>query len=292
MTHLSVCIVNWNTCAYLRECLTALYAHPPQEAALEVIVVDNASSDGSAAMVKAEFPQVSLVAAAKNLGYAQGNNEALKRAQGDWVLLLNPDVIVHPESLTNAVYFGQAHLDAGAIGARLIGTDGQTQRSVRSFPDPNPVVWEFLGLPRLFPQSRVFGAYRMTYFDYDRVAEVDQPMGSFLLLSRRALSEVGLMDLQFPIFFNEVDWCWRAKRGHGFTIYYTPAVAVTHYGGGSTRQVKTRMIIESHRSLLRFYEKHYKRRIPTLLYWLIGQAVLGNERRLVQAAGGKQPHPL
>lgn len=276
---LSVCIVNWNTRDYLRECLTALYAFPPQEAAMEVIVVDNVSADGSAAMVTTEFPQVTLVASPKNLGYAQGNNEALKRAGGDWVLLLNPDVVVHPDALTKAVQFAQAHPDAGAVGGRLVGADGRTQRSLRSFPDPGPVLWEYLGLSRLFPRSRVFGAYRMTYFDYDQAAEVDQPMGSFLLLSRRALDDVGLMDPQFPIFFNEVDWCWRAKREKGYAIYYMPDVVVTHYGGGSTRQVKARMITESHRSLLRFYQKHYKDRIATPLYWLIGQAVLWNERR-------------
>jgi N-acetylglucosaminyl-diphospho-decaprenol L-rhamnosyltransferase len=287
---LSVCIVNWNTRDYLRECLTALYAHPPQDDALEVIVVDNASVDGSADMVQAEFPQVILAASPKNLGYAQGNNEALKRAAGDWLLLLNPDVVVHPESLTNAVRCGQTHPEAGAIGGRLIGTDGQTQRSLRSFPDPGPVIYEYLGLSRLFPRSRVFGAYRMTYFDYDRAGEADQPMGSFLLIPRRAFDAVGLMDPQFPIFFNEVDWCWRAKREHGFPIYYTPEVVVTHYGGGSTRQAKARMIHESHRSLLRFYEKHYKQHIAAPLYWLIGQAVLGNERRLIRAADKRERH--
>ncbi len=162
-----------------------------------------------------------------------------------------------PGSLTRAVQFMAAHPDAGAMGCRLIGADGETQRSVRGFPDPGPVLWEFLGLSRLFPRSRLFGAYRMTWFGYDEVTEVDQPMGSFLLITRAAYEKVGGMDLQFPIFFNEVDWCWRAKREQGFRIYYTPDVAVTHYGGGSTRQVKASMVRESHRSLLRFYDKHY-----------------------------------
>jgi hypothetical protein len=282
---LSVCIVNWNTCGYLRDCLTSLYAYPPAQDELEVVVVDNASTDGSAAMAAAEFPQAALVPSDKNLGYARGCNAALTRARGDWLLLLNPDVIVHPSSLTAAAAFGRAHPDAAAIGARLLGTDGITQRSVRAFPDPVPVLWEFLGLSRLLPWSRRFGAYRMTYFDYDRTAEVDQPMGTFLLIPRRALDDVGLMDQQFPIFFNEVDWCWRAKRERGWKIYYTPEVVVTHYGGGSTRQAKARMMIqESHRSLLRFYEKHYKRRITLPLYLFITQAVLWNERRLVRAA--------
>ncbi len=280
---LSVCIVNWNTRDYLRECLTALFAYPPQGTDLEVIVVDNASVDGSAEMTAAEFPQVYLIASRENVGYAQGNNEALVRAKGDWVLLLNPDAVVRRSALTCALRFGREHPDAGAIGARLIEPNGETQRSLRSFPDPGPVLWEYLGLARRFPRSRIFGAYRMTYFDYDRPGEADQPMGTFLLIPRRALDDVGLMDTQFPIFFNEVDWCWRAKREKGYKIYYTPEAEVTHYGGGSTRQAKVRMIRESHRALLRFYEKHYIASIAPPVYWLITKAVLWGERRRIRA---------
>ncbi len=280
---LSVCIVNWNTREYLRECLTALFQFPPDAAGTEVIVVDNASTDGSAVMVASEFPAVVLIANRDNQGYAEGNNQALTRATGDYLLLLNPDVIVHPESLTWAIQFMQAHPEAGALGCRLVGRDGETQRSVRGFPDPGPVLWEFLGLSRLFPRSHIFGAYRMTYFDYDQTAEVDQPMGSFLLLTRAALERVGLMDPQFPIFFNEVDWCWRAKREQCLRIYYTSEVVVTHYGGSSTRQVKAAMVRESHRSLLRFYDKHYASLAPPVR-GLIKLAVLLNEWRLTSRA--------
>jgi GT2 family glycosyltransferase len=282
---LSVCIVNWNTREYLRECLTALRQYPPVGAEMEVIVVDNASADGSAAMVASEFPSVSLIGNSDNKGYAEGNNQALERASGDFLLLLNPDVVVHPDSLTRALQFMAAHPEAGALGCRLVGKDGETQQSVRGFPDPGPVLWDAVGLSRLFPRSRVFGAYRMTFFDYDRVSEVDQPMGSFLLLTRAALDWVGLMDPQFPIFFNEVDWCWRAKREHGFRIYYTPDAVVTHYGGSSTRQVKAAMVRESHRSLLRFYDKHYARLAPPIKR-LIHSTVLLNEWRLTRRAKG------
>jgi N-acetylglucosaminyl-diphospho-decaprenol L-rhamnosyltransferase len=278
---LSVCIVNWNTCDYLRECLAALKNYPPVGDTLEIIVVDNASADGSALMVAAEFPEVQLIASAENLGYADGNTRAMAQASGEALLLLNPDAIVHPDSLTRAAEFAKAHTNQGAFGCRLIGTDGKTQKSLRAFPDPGPVLWEYLGFSRLFPKSRVFGAYRMTWFDYDRVIEADQPMGSFLWISRRAYETVGGMDPQFPIFFNEVDWCWRAKREHGFPIYYTPDVVVTHYGGGSTRQVKASMIRESHRSLLRFYDTHYQN-IALPVKWLIRSAVLLNEWRLTR----------
>ena len=281
---LSVCIVNWNTRDFLRDCLASLFRYPPAETELEVIAVDNASADGSAAMVAAEFPAVRLIANPDNRGYAEGNNQALTAASGDFLLLLNPDVVVHEGSLTQAVRFLRAHPEAGAVGCRLIGADGQTQRSVRGFPDPGPVLWEFLGLPRLLPHWQALGAYRMPFFDYSRAAEVDQPMGSFLLLTRAALEKVGLLDPQFPIFFNEVDWCWRAKRDHGFRIYYTPDAAVTHYGGGSTRQIKAAMVRESHRSLLRFYDKHYPNLAPPLR-GLLRAAVLLNEWRQTRRAG-------
>jgi len=280
---LTLCIVNWNTRDYLRECLTSAFRYVLDGAELEVIVVDNASGDGSAAVVAEEFPQVILLANSDNRGYAEGNNQALRRAMGDYLLLLNPDVVLHPESLSNALDFMVSHPDAGALGCRLVGTDGQTQRSLRSFPDPGPVLWEFLGLSRLFPRSKRFGAYRMTWFDYASVIEVDQPMGSFLLISRAAFEKVGLMDTQFPIFFNEVDWCWRAKREQGFRIYYSPDVSVTHYGAGSTKQVKASMVRESHRSLLRFYDKHY-RALAAPVRWLISRAILLNEWRVLRKA--------
>lgn len=280
--HLSVCIVNWNTRDFLRGCLTALAQYPPVGSELEIIVVDNSSADGSAEMVAAEFPGVLLLANKTNLGYAEGNNLALERATGDALLLLNPDVVVHPDSLTRAAEFAASHPNLGAFGCRLVGADGKTQPSLRSFPDPGPVLWEYLGLSRLFPHSRVFGAYRLTWFDYESVIEADQPMGSFLWISRAAYERVGGLDPQFPIFFNEVDWCLRAKQG-SFPLYYTPDVVVTHYGGGSTRQVKPSMVRESHRSLLRFYDKHYPDLFPPFK-WLLRAAVLLNKWRLLRRA--------
>ena len=194
-------------------------------------------------------------------------------------------MIVHAGSLTRAAAFAAAHPKMGAFGCRLVGFDGKTQRSLRAFPDPGPVLWEYSGLSRVFPRSRVFGAYRMTWFDYERIIEADQPMGAFLWIPRRAYKMVGGLDPQFPIFFNEVDWCWRAKREYGLPIWYTPDVVVTHYGGGSTRQVKASMVRESHRSLLRFYDKHYPKIAPPVK-WLIRTTVLLNEWRLTRRAQG------
>ncbi|MCL6475137.1 MAG: glycosyltransferase family 2 protein [Firmicutes bacterium] len=270
---LSVLIVNWNTRDLLRACLQSLRRHPPAEP-MEVWVLDNASRDGSAEMVQEEFPEVHLIASDWNLGYAAGNNRLIQQAQGEYLLLLNPDTEVTETALDTAVRFMQQHPEVGALGAKLIHPDGRVQRSVRSFPEPQAVLWEYLGLAKLFPRSRRFGAYRMTWFTYDRIAEVDQPMGTFLMLSRRAVEDVGLMDEQFPIFFNEVDWCYRAKA-RGWKIVFHPEVVIIHHGGASTRQVRPQMIWESHRSLQKFYQKHYRHRLAKPIYgWIMASISL------------------
>ncbi|MCS6949825.1 MAG: glycosyltransferase family 2 protein [bacterium] len=271
---LSILIVNWNTRELLRACLQSLRRYPLSEP-MEVWVLDNASPDGSAEMVRTEFPEVHLVASERNLGYAAGNNLLLQKAQGEYLLLLNPDTEVTEGALDTAVQYLREHPDVAALGAKLVYPDGRVQRSVRGFPEPEAVMWEYLGLARLFPHSRRFGAYRMTWFTYDQIAEVDQPMGTFLMLSRRAVQAVGLMDERFPIFFNEVDWCYRAKQ-QGLRMVFHPGVVIIHHGGASTRQVRPQMIWESHRSLQKFYEKHYRHRLPKPVYWLIRASIFLN----------------
>ena len=252
---LSIAIVNWNTRRLLLDALDSIYSRlPPFD--IEVIVVDNNSSDQSAEGVSNAFPQVKLIANSDNRGYAEGNNQAMSASTGAFVLLLNPDVILPAGGLEKAVRFMESHPEAGALGVRQVHPDGSLQRSVRGFPTPAAALWEIVGMSRLFPENRRFGAYRMTWFKYDSVAEVDQPMGTFLMIRREALEQTGELDLQFPIFFNEVDWCLRCKRA-GWKIYFTPEVEIIHYGGASTIQVGAAMAWESRRGLLAFYAKHY-----------------------------------
>lgn len=273
---LSVAIVNWNTSALLAACLRSLRedgnnAGSRSETAaaddLQIIVVDNASTDFDEAAFRAEFSDVTLIRNAENTGYAHANNQALSIATGDYVLLLNPDTEVTQGALPTLVEFMRSHERAAAAGPKLLRPNGEIDRSVRSFPYPGPIAWEYLGLSKLFPRSRVFGAYRMTWFGYDTVAEVDQPMGSALILNREAIRDVGEMDEGFPIFFNEVDWLYRAKQ-KGWEVYFVPDAVVTHHGASSTKQVKRRLMIrESHKSLLRFYAKHFRGRIPAPVYY-------------------------
>lgn len=246
---LSVLIVNWNTRDLLRACLASLRAHPSAEP-METIVVDNASSDGSAEMVRTEFPEAILVASPVNTGYARGNNLAFARATGDGLLTLNPDTEVRPGTLDEAIAALGRHPKAGAVAVRLVGTDGRTQRSVRGFPTVGAILGDLV---------KVGDAYRLKGFDYEREGPAPQPMGTFLLFRREALSAIGdpkrPFDEAFPIFFNEVDLLKRLADA-GWPAVYTPAASVLHHGGESTKQVRKAMIWESHRSLNRYLRKH------------------------------------
>ena len=211
---LSVVIVNWNTTALLEECLRSIEQHPPR-VDHEVIVVDNASDDFDEAEFRAAFPTVRLIANQDNAGYAKGNNQGIAISTGDYVLLLNPDTQVTDGALDALLDFMDRHEDAAAAGAKLVRPDGTIDRSVRGFPYPAAIAWEFLGLSRLLPKSSTFGKYRMTSFSYTQEAEVDQPMGSCLIMRRKAIEDVGLFDEAFPIFFNEVDWLYGRSRRAG-----------------------------------------------------------------------------
>jgi GT2 family glycosyltransferase len=263
---LTIVIVNWNTRDFLVDALRSIYEEPAAHG-FETIVIDNASGDGSAGIVEAEFPQVRLIANKENAGYARGNNQGIEASAGKFVLLLNPDVVMPGGGLEKVVEWMERHKDVAALGVKLVNPDGSLQRSVRGFPYHLSILFDAVGLGKLFPRSRIFSAYRAGWLDYYREAEVDQPMGTFLLIPRSAIEDVGVFDVQFPIFFNEVDWCYRAKR-KGWKIVYSPVIDVVHYGGGSTKQVSAQMAWESRNSLLRFYRKHYPSLLFAPIYWL------------------------
>lgn len=276
MPDLSVVIVNWNTADYLRRCLVSISrclandapANTDRRPQIEVIVVDNASKDGSAEMVQREFPWVKLVANQANAGYAAGNNQGIKLSSGRYLLLLNPDTVVPCGALRRLVEYMDDHPEAGVVGVRLLNPDGTVQPSCRSFPEPAYLIYETLGLARLFRKSRRFAAYRMGWFDHNSEMEVDQPMGSALAVRREVFEDIGLFDEQFPLFFNEVDLCYRAKL-KGWKVVFTPTVEIVHYGGRGTSQVRLKALWESHRSLVRFYRKHYRSRISLVVYLLV-----------------------
>lgn len=262
---LSVVIVNWNTRELLGACLCSLRkALAASSLRAEILVVDNASTDGSAERVRSEFPEVRLFANAENRDYAGGNNQGLVAATGAWVLLLNPDTEVPRGALERLVEDLREHPRWGAVAPALVHPDGRLQDSVRGFPSPRSLMGELTGLGRLFPGS-AWGAYRPRALPEDRISLVDQPMASAFLIRKAALDAVGFFDEAFPLFFNDVDLCFRLKQA-GWEIVYDPRVRVVHHGGASTRQVRPEAIRKSHQGLVDFYAKHYAGRLPGLVY--------------------------
>jgi N-acetylglucosaminyl-diphospho-decaprenol L-rhamnosyltransferase len=291
MLDLAVVIVNYNTCEYLRECLRSLYASEGP-VIFAVAVVDNASADGSAAMVRSEFPQASLVESSINGGYAYANNLGLRHfgfgvsAVGDkegqvdnlpydgdqvprYALMLNPDTVLPPKALADMMAFMDTHPEAGVAGPRLVRQDGSLDLACRrSFPSPAVSFYRMTGLSRLFPRSRRFGRYNLTYLNPDEVEEVDSVVGAFMLIRREAIAQAGLLDERFFMYGEDLDLCYRIKQ-QGWKVLYNPAATVLHVKGAASKQCSYSSIIAFYQAMYLFHNKHYKRHTFFLINWFI-----------------------
>ncbi len=262
---LSACIVTWNTRDQAVRCVRALLASEMAERT-QIIAVDNASADGTAEALATIFgDRVELLANAENRYYAAANNQAFARARGRYVLILNPDAYVEPGALATLVATLEQHPEAAACAPRLILPDGSVQRSCRRFPGPWEMLCELTLLRRLLPRSRRFGGYFYGEWDMADPRPVDQPMTSCLLIRTDDLRALGGFDETFPMFFNDVDLCCRLAEC-GRQVLYVPDAACLHDHGASTKQARKAMVAASNRGLLDFYRKHYRRRMPVLLY--------------------------
>ncbi len=252
----SVVIVNWNTKDKLRACLASLQVQTV--APIQIIVVDNNSSDGSAQMVQESFPNVHLCAETKNHGYAKGNNIGLKLAISEYILTLNPDTELPPDNLDLAIKKLAQQRNCGALSCKFIGPEGETQKSVRGFPSIPGIIGQLTKLDRVLNDS-AFASYTLLNFDYERSQIGPQPMGTYLLFRRSILSKftnpTHPFDEQFPIFFNEVDLLYRMKKA-GYNCWYESSLSIFHHHGSSTKLVRKSMIWESHISLVRYFKKH------------------------------------
>jgi GT2 family glycosyltransferase len=249
-------MVSWNSAEFLEECLGAVY-RAARSRDIEVIVVDNASTDGSPDLVQRCFPEARLIVNARNRGVSVAFNQGLEASTRRYIQMLCSDTIVQPDAFDAMTAFLEAHPEAGAVGPRLIYPDGRPQPSCRTFPTLRTFAWEFSGLSRLFPDHPVFGRWRMGDFDHQTLREVDQPRGSSLMVRRAVVEQVGGWDENLEMFFNDVDWCLRIKQ-HGWKIYFLPSALMVHYGGGSIRKVRPRMILRSHLGCYRFFRKHQR----------------------------------
>lgn len=251
----TVILVNWNGSALLERALTALFT-TTHTSTCQVIVVDNASSDDSVAMVRQRFPNVTLLVNEENVGFGRANNQALVLAEGRYILLLNTDAFVHDGAVDGMVAFMDAHPDAGSVGCRLYYEDGSLQRSCFAFPTLATELWNALFLDKLFPKSRFFGRYQMTYWDMNDIREVDSLMGACLMVRGEVVKRIGLFDEQFFMFSEEIDLCYRLQQ-KGLKNYYLPMVSATHLWGGSSRRIRRESFLWLYQSRVKFFRKHY-----------------------------------
>ena len=272
MRDLVVVILNYNTRELLRGCLNSLRAQ--QGVDFAVCVVDNASSDGSADMVEQDFPEAISIRNPDNNGFSAGNNLGLRRSgfpqagQARHAMLLNPDTVVPEGALAGMVAFADTHPDVGVVGPRLLLEDGTLDKACRrGFPTPEVSFYRLSGLSRLFPKSARINRYNMEYLDEHAQADVDSVVGACMLVRGAAIAQAGLLDEQFFMYGEDIDWCMRIKQA-GWRVVYHPGVVVHHIKRAASRgSAKARY--EFQRAMWLFYRKHYRARTPKLVDMLV-----------------------
>jgi GT2 family glycosyltransferase len=255
MSTISVIVVNWNTRDHLRNCLHSLRrSHSPR--LLEVIVVDNDSHDGSPEMVVAEFPEVTLVRAGANLGFARANNLAMERARGRLFALVNSDALVHDDALETLADAFESDNRIGLTGPRVTGGDGRLQRTCRHLPTFWNTLCRAVALDRVLGRFRLFSGYEIPDRDHETRREVEVLSGCFCVARRTAVEQVGGLDEQFFFYAEDIDWCKRFKDA-GWKRLFVPEARATHFGGGSTAKAPLRYSIEILRATLKYWRKHH-----------------------------------
>ncbi|MEO0557515.1 MAG: glycosyltransferase [Bacteroidota bacterium] len=273
----SVIIVTYNVREFLAQALDSV-ADASRGLSVETFVVDNDSADGSAEMVRAQYPDVHLIANEENVGFATANNQAIRRAAGRYLLILNPDTLLQEDTLRELVAYMDAHPDTGATGCRILNPDGTfAPESRRAFPTPAVAFYRISGLGKLFPNSPRFGRYNLTFLPRDADCEVDALSGSCMMVRRKAVlgqtdtepdghmsspeqhlsspQPAGLLDEDFFMYGEDLDWCYRIQQA-GWRIRYTPSTQIVHYKGESTKKGDLRYVMLFYGAMLRFVEKH------------------------------------
>ncbi|MCC5875550.1 MAG: glycosyltransferase [Candidatus Sumerlaeia bacterium] len=280
---LSVIIVNYNARALLLDCLDSLPTATTNHH-METIVVDNDSQDGSVEAAGEwvppdQFSAPEIIANMGNLGFTKANNQGIARSSGRYVVLLNNDTVVHPDAFGQAIEYLDKHPDIGAAGLRLLNRDGSLQLSCRRFPSFSQALFNrYSILTRLFPNNRFSREYLMTDMEHNEVRDVDWVSGACLLIRREVLDQVGDLDERFFMYSEDVDFCYRVWEA-GWRVTYLPFAEVTHLIGQSSRRARVLTIIERHKSMYRFYKKHYSRNLmflDTMTGLFIGMRCLGH----------------
>jgi len=264
---LSICIVNYEAKKYLRECLLSLFENT--NVSFEVIVVDNGSQDSTLEMLKEEFPEVRTIENEINLGYTRPMNQALYAANGHYLIQLNPDTLILSDALDILVEFMDSRPEVGICGPKVLNKDGSLQGPCRRGEStPWAVISYFIGLGKLFPKSKLFGGYLMSYMDEDKVHPVAGVSGSCMLTRREVIDQIGYLDERYFAYQEDADFCFRARQA-GWYVFYFPNAEIIHFGGSGGSHVQPRRsIIEWHRSYFRYYQKNLAENYFPLLNWI------------------------
>ena len=282
---LSVIIVNYKVKHYLEQCLRSV-AEASRGIAVEVIVVDNASGDGSVEYLRKRFPDVTIIASEENLGFARANNLAIRNSHGQYVLLLNPDTIVAEDTFRDFISFMDSTPDAGGCGAYMLHTDGSfAPESRRGLPTPFVAFCKMSGLASLFPKSHTLGRYYMRYLNENEVNRIEIMSGAFMFLRRDALDKAGLLDEDFFMYGEDIDLSYRILKA-GYNNYFLPS-RILHYKGESTVKSSYRYVHTFYRAMELFFNKHYAH-YSILLSLPIKLAIWG--RAMLAYAGNQFKH--
>ncbi|HPR57786.1 MAG TPA: glycosyltransferase [Bacteroidales bacterium] len=269
---LSVVIVNYNVKHFLEQCL-----HSVRKASAgvpcEVFVVDNNSVDGSVKMVKEKFPEVKIIANQENLGFSKANNQAIKLAVGEYVLLLNPDTIVEDDTFVKILDFMDSHPEAGGLGVKMVDGQGKfLPESKRGLPTPAVAFYKIFGLARLFPKSKIFGQYHLSYLHPDKIHAVDVLSGAFMLIRKSVLDKIGGLDESYFMYGEDIDLSYRINL-EGYKNYYFPETRIIHYKGESTKKSSINYVLVFYQAMIIFATKHFSQKNARLFSFLINLAV-------------------
>jgi GT2 family glycosyltransferase len=256
VTKLSVVIVNYNVKHFIEQCLFSVLK-ASENIACEIFVVDNNSVDGSVTIIKDKFPQVNLIVNKANTGFSVANNQAIRLAKGEYVLLLNPDTVVQEDTFTKVITFMDTHADAGGLGVKMLDGQGNfAPESKRGLPTPFVAFYKMVGLSRFFPNSSKFGKYHLSYLPQDQINEVDVLSGAFMLMRKSVLDKIGLLDETFFMYGEDIDLSYRIQKA-GYKNYYFPETQIIHYKGESTKRSSLNYVIIFYKAMAIFSRKHF-----------------------------------
>ncbi len=269
---ISIIIVNYNVRYFLQQCLQSVKKSIVGIDA-EIFVVDNVSEDGSVEMVRELFPEVNLIANTENLGFSKANNQAIKLAKGEFILLLNPDTVIEEETIAKVCSFMDHHADAGGLGVHMIDGKGIfLPESKRGLPTPLVAFYKIFGFANLFPKSKTFGRYHLGFLDKDKTHEVEVLSGAFMLLRKKTLDKIGLLDEDYFMYGEDIDLSYRILQG-GYKNYYFPETHIIHYKGESTKKSSVNYVLVFYRAMVIFAKKHFAPRRAALFSFLINIAI-------------------